>query len=156
MVRRCGVMRRPRDVSSACRRPGISVRGNGIRWILFSNLESQLQLYYKNCSTQARRISSLGPGLLRSSKWMAFCKHLFTARKRRGLIIPMTTVARVLSAEGCGSLGGGLTRRFGALGSFFLRVMFLLVRSRTPGSSAYSIELLRARSRQPEKVRGAA
>ena len=37
----------------------------------------------------------------------------------------MPTVARVLSAEGRGSLGGELTRRFGALGSTFLRVMFL-------------------------------
>jgi len=87
---------------------------------------------------------------------MAFCKHLFTVRKRGGLIIPMPTVARVLSAEGCGSLGGELTRRFGALGSTFPESYVPLVRSRTPGSSAYSIDLLRARSRQPEKVGGAA
>src|SRR5262245_60938417 len=31
MVRRCRVMRSPRDISSACRRPGASVSGRGIR-----------------------------------------------------------------------------------------------------------------------------
>src|SRR5262252_8512116 len=30
MVRRCRVMRKPRDMSSACRRPDCSVWGNGI------------------------------------------------------------------------------------------------------------------------------